>query len=102
MTRCPYTHCGYPKGYCAGLCMHRAVINTETMTKPVVAIKGKVEELPVQFAEPEPKTKETPMRDAFAALVKWWKSNHGMRQAFRQAVRAYKTRHIPDPFKEQA
>ena len=65
-----------------------------------------MEEMAIQFVGPEPETepkpKETPVRDAFAALVKWWKSNHGMRQAFRQAVRAYKTRHIPDPFKEQA
>lgn len=66
MTRCPFASsgCNGPiEGECVGLCLHRAVINTETMTRPVVVIKGKVEELPVQFAEPEPNT----FTDAFDA-----------------------------------
>lgn len=60
------------EGECVGLCMHRVQpitkyrINTDTMTRPVVAIAGKVEELPIQFAEPEP-TRISAAWDAYKA-----------------------------------
>ncbi len=76
------------EGECVGLCLHRAQINTETMTKRCAAIKGNVEQrMPIEYAEPEPSR----VRDAFAALTKWWKSNHGLRQAFRHALRAFRS-----------
>ena len=56
MTRCQTSAtCNYPEGECVGLCLHRAQINTETMTKRCAAIKGNVEQrMPIEFAEPEP------------------------------------------------
>lgn len=49
--------CNGPKeSDCIGLCLHRAVIDTDTMTKRSVSIKGKVEQrMPIEFAGPEPK-----------------------------------------------
>lgn len=86
---CTHPDCGQPKGECARDCLlfqtHR--INTETMTKRCAAIKGNVEQrMPIEFAD-EPSR----LRDAFAALTKWWKSNHGLRQAFRHALRAFRS-----------
>lgn len=56
---CTHPDCGQPKGECARDCLlfqtHR--INTETMTKRCAAIKGKVQELPIEFAGPEPEDK---------------------------------------------
>ena len=48
---CASSGCNAPQSECLGVCPQ---INTHCMTKPVVAIKGRVEELPIQFAEPEP------------------------------------------------
>lgn len=49
MTHCrTASTCNYPEGECVGLCLHRAQINTETMTKRCAAIKGNVE--PIKFA----------------------------------------------------
>lgn len=46
------------EGECIGLCLHRAQINTETMTKRCAAIKGNVEQrMPIEFAGPEPEDK---------------------------------------------
>lgn len=94
MTRCPYpgSGCNGPKESdcvglpaCIGFSFHR--IDTETMTKRCAAIKGNVEQrMPIEFAD-EPSR----LRDAFAALTKWWKSNHGLRQAFRHALRAFRS-----------
>ena len=101
---CTHPDCGQPKGECARDCLlfqaHR--INTETMTKRCAAIKGNVEQrMPIEFAEPEPTRIEPTVLDAYKthrprgrmkALIHAWK----------RLVRAFRTRHIPDPFKEQA
>jgi hypothetical protein len=65
-----------------------------------VAIKGNVEQrMPIEFAEPEPSaisdawdayTTHRP-RGRMKALIHAWK----------RLVRAFRTRHIPDPFKAQ-
>lgn len=48
---CASSGCNAPQSECLGVC-HQ--INTHCMTKPVVAIKGRVEEMPVQMHEPGP------------------------------------------------
>lgn len=97
MTRCPYpgSGCNGPKESdcvglpaCIGFSFHR--VNTETMTKRCAAIKGNV----------EPRTEPTVLdaykthrpRGRMKALIHAWK----------RFVRAFRTRHIPDPFKEHA
>lgn len=46
---CTSSGCNYPEGECLGIC-HR--VNTHCMTKKVATV---MPELPIQFAEPEPK-----------------------------------------------
>lgn len=63
---CVSSGCNAPQSECLGVC-HQ--INTHCMTKPVVAIKGRVEELPVQMHEPEPKPGVlTTLRSYYRAL----------------------------------
>lgn len=105
--------CNYPEGECVGLCLHRITVTTTndlsteagyvqieaTDDGQVTAtyVKGS---LPIEYAEPEPSTL-THAWDAYTthrprgrmkALIHAWK----------RLVRAFRTRHIPDPFKEQA
>lgn len=104
--RCAYASsgCNGPsEGECMGLCTHR--VNTEMMTKPVVAIKGRVEqrvetktlpngdlqiaiwaeELPIQFAEPEP----SPIACAWDAYTTH--RARGRLAALRHALRAFRS-----------
>jgi hypothetical protein len=83
------------EGECVGLCLHR--INTETMTKRCAAIKGNVEQrMPIEFAD-EP--------SAFVAAWDAYKTHRprgrmkALIHAWKRLVRAFRTRHIPDPFK---
>ncbi len=91
---------GPTEGECVGLCLHRAQINTETMTKRCAAIKGSVEQrMPIEFAD-EP--------SAFVAAWDAYKTHRprgrmkALIHAWKRLVRAFRTRHIPDPFKEHA
>lgn len=101
MTRCRTSAtCNYPESECVGLCLHRAQINTETMTKRCAAIKGNVEQrMPIKFAD-EP--------SAFVAALDAYKTHRprgrmkALIHAWKRLVRAFRTRHIPDPFKEHA
>lgn len=92
MTICTHPDCGQPKGECARDCLlfqtHR--INTETMTKRCAAIKGNVEQRTEPTVLDAYKTHRP--RGRMKALIHAWK----------RLVRAFRTRHIPDPFKEQA
>lgn len=86
MTRCrTASTCNYPEGECVGLCLHRAQINTETMTKRCAAIKGNVEQrMPIEYAD-EP-----------SALVAAWDAYkahraHGRIDGIRHAWRAFRS-----------
>lgn len=86
---CTHPDCGQPKGECARDCLlfqaHR--INTETMTKRCAAIRGNVEQRTEPTVLDAYKTHRP--RGRMKALIHAWK----------RLVRAYRTRHIPDPFK---
>lgn len=89
-----------------GLCTHR--INTDTMTKRSVSIKGKVEQrMQIEYAGPEPEDKPTekPMtRFRFAIntfrLYRRWGCS--VRQSLKRAAHEFRKFHAPDPFKEHA
>lgn len=87
---CTHPDCGRPKGECARDCLlfqtHR--INTETMTKRCAAIKGNVEQRTEPTVLDAYKTYRP--RGRMKALIHAWK----------RLVRAFRTRHIPDPFKQ--
>lgn len=89
MTHCPITtSCGYPQGECAGLCLHR--VNTDTMTKRSVAIKGKVEQsMPIDFAGPEPEDKPESL---FSRVWSAYKAHrqHGRMDGIRHAFSAWR------------
>ena len=91
---CTHPDCDQPKGECARDCLlfqaHR--INTETMTKRCAAIKGSVEQRtePSAFTDAWDAYKTHRPRGRMKALIHAWK----------RLVRAFRTRHIPDPFKQ--
>lgn len=91
MTRCPITtSCCYPQGECSGLCLHRACINTDTMTKRSVSIKGKVEQrMPIEFAGPEPEDKPESLWSRVWSAYKAHRP-HGRMNGIRHAFAAWR------------
>lgn len=111
---CTHPDCGQPKGECARDCllfqMHRVTVitandlNTDSGFAQIEATNdGRVNvtygkgQLPIEFAD-EP--------SAFVAAWDAYKTHRprgrmkALIHAWKRLVRAYRTRHIPDPFKQ--
>lgn len=89
MKPCKHTGCNAPQSECAGVCLHR-VDTSHLPDDRAAVVMGRTEELPIQFAgeDPEPSSR---WRSGLEAWRIYRGVGCGLRESFRNAVRAFRS-----------